>query len=59
MKIVRHPRKVYKTPTTKMHPLEGCTILNSSDDKQLPFDPGDGTEEALSRRRSKIWGCKM
>ena len=29
-------------------PPVGCTILGGSGDKELPVDPGDGTDEALA-----------
>ena len=55
------PRKSYETPMTKILPLAGCHVLAGSgdkedeDDKELPFDPGDGTYEALSKRHSTVW----
>lgn len=55
MRIIRHPRKSYEAPWIKMLPLTGCTILKASVDKELPFDPDDGTEEALSPRNSNAW----
>ena len=55
MKTIRLSRKNYVTPTIHVCTLPGYSILAGSGDKELPFDPGDGTEEALSPSSHGLW----
>lgn len=41
-------RKHYVKPTILKFANSSCNLLEVSCDKELPFDPDDGTEEALA-----------
>ncbi len=48
-------RKHYVRPMISTIAMSSCNLLLDSDDKDLPFDPGDGTGEALAPELHDEW----
>lgn len=48
-------QKKYLKPTIRMIALKAFEILAESGDKDIPFDPGSGTGEALAPEDRSIW----
>ncbi len=45
-------KRLYTTPSIRVSEMLVEPFMNGSSDETLPFDPGDGTEDALSKGNS-------